>query len=102
MADGGVCAESHLRSPALVMAATARSAPLPYICQTQLRGSGVIIPPEPQTPPCRHNWGFIRDPQECPHVCMCVCVFERKRECLFEYISGCPLCACTLRLVERR
>ncbi|KAL7871209.1 hypothetical protein SRHO_G00087060 [Serrasalmus rhombeus] len=66
MADGGVRAESHLRSPALVMAASARRAPLPYICQTQLRGSGVIIPPEPHTPPRRHNWGFIRDPQECP------------------------------------
>ncbi len=78
MADGGVRAESHLRSPALVIPCSAPLAPLPYICQTQLWGSGIIIPPESQTPPCRHNWGFIRDPQECPCVCACVCA----RECV--------------------
>ncbi len=94
MADGGVHAESHLRSPALVIPCSAPLAPLPYICQTQLRGSGIIIPPEPQTPPCRHNWGFIRDPQECPCVCMCVC--ERMYYVYLKIFARVPLCVCVL------
>ncbi len=88
MADGGVRAESHLRSPALVIPCSAPLAPLPYICQTQLWGSGIIIPPELRRLHAVTTGASLETHKNAP-VCVHVCVRENVLR-LFEDICTRP------------